>query len=124
MADTQIKRSDNYSVNITNFKKENAYRYMSVTPSHKFHESKMGKLFSETQKLPSKGGVFLSATQRGEPELHMNNLGQPPKYKGNIIEELKDEYNESKLSFNNSEDNQNREIDLDLEALIIVEDKI
>jgi hypothetical protein len=97
---------------------------MSVTPSHKFHESKMGKLFSETQKLPLKGGVFLSATQRGKPELHMNNLGQPPKYKGNIIEELKDEYNESKLSFNNSEENANREIDLDLEALIIVEDKI
>jgi Dullard-like phosphatase family protein len=107
-----------------NLKKDNAHRYMSVTPSHKYNESKMGKLFSETVKAPLKGGVFLSTTHRIKPELSMNNLGQGSKYKGNTIEELKDEYNESKLSINNEEDKPNRELNLDLEALIIVEDKI
>lgn len=124
VADSKQNRPYNNSINMINLKKDNAHRYMSVTPSHKYHESKMGKLFSETSKAPLKGNVFLSTTHRIKPELSMNNLGQGAKFKGNTIEELKDEYNESKLSINNSEDNPNRELDLDLEALIIVEDKI
>jgi hypothetical protein len=93
---------------------------MSVTPSHKYHETKMNKLFTETSK-PSQVQNLMSATQRAKPELAMNNLSQP-KYKNTSIEELKDEYNESKLSFN--EENGKKELEVDIEAMILVEDKI
>ena len=47
---------------------------------------------------------------------------------GNAIEEVKDEYNESKVSFHITEENEQgsgtRFFDIDLEALILVEDKI
>jgi hypothetical protein len=49
-----------------------------------------------------------------------------PIYKSNMaIEEVKDEYNDSKLSFNAEESTiSNRKLDLDIQAMILVEDKI
>lgn len=116
VAESQYKRGFNNSVNITNFNKENAYRYMSVTPSHKHHENKKNKLFSDIASHTTPTKVLNGNLEH--PLGHRTFKNQP-------IEELKDEYNDSKLSFNAKNDSTElREIDVDLEAMILVEDKI
>ena len=122
MADSKYKRGFNNSVNVTHFKKENTYRYMSVTPSHKYHETKKTHDF-RYPKVSQREGNTLSKDPK-KPKLAVNNLTEPPKYKRATIEEVKDEYNDSKLSFNNTDDVKQKELDLDIEAMIIVEDKI
>lgn len=128
VADSQQKRGLNNSLNISNLNKENAYRYMSVTPNHKYHEAKKNKLFTAENSNTMNINLFKTSTQR-----LTNNSSSlaPPKYKNNTpIEELKDEYNDSKLSFNASEESgevrndDNRTLSIDLESIILVEDKI
>lgn len=141
VAESQHKRGFNNSLNLSNLNKENAYRYMSVTPSHKYHETEKNKLFSSDSGHGN--NLLKTSTQRMKPENLLKTQIEPPSYKNSSkinsgstpIEEVKDEYNDSKLSFNATEesgglvqsynDNQaNRELDIDLEQLILVEDKI
>lgn len=138
VADSQVKRNGfNNSVNVTSFNKENAYRYMSVTPSHKYHEAQKNKLFIDTPKSGTHNNFLKTSTHRiGSLSGKKERGNADPFYKSDSpIEELKDEYatkldsNESKLSFNPSEergeaDVPSKELDVDLEAMILVEDKI
>ena len=105
---------------------------MSVTPSHKYHDAKKNKLFSETQNNTMPNTLLKTSTHRGKSDLTANNgFGEVPLYKNNMaIEEVKDEYNDSKLSFKPNDENEEykvctkTELDIDLEAMILVEDKI
>lgn len=132
VADNQNKRGFNNSLNISHLNKENAYRYMSVTPSNKYHETKKNKLFSSDTVGGMHTNLLKTSTQRLKPDSLLSNNQSPPVYKNNTpIEEVKDEYNDSKLSFNITDESgdvrggaSNRVLDLDLEALILVEDKI
>ena len=129
VADTQEKRVFHSSINMTNFNKENAYRYMSVTPSHKYHETKKDKFILDSQ---GSSKAMQVENQKAANNSNMkSNSAEMPEYRINqSIEEVKDEYNESKISFHNTEENEqgsesgSNELDIDLEALILVEDKI
>ena len=130
VADSQQKRVLNNLSNITTLSKENTYRNMSVTPSHKYHETKKDKFLFEPNNQTKTSKVFQTPNHRGINNVILkNNTVEPPKYKNSSrIEEVKDEYNESKVSFNITEENEQgsgtKVFDIDLEALILVEDKI
>ena len=127
VADSQIKRGFNNSVNISSFNHEKAYRYMSVTPSHKHHDMKKGKLFMDIPGSSKHSNMLKTSTHRTQQEKMLKkNKMHAPIYKSNMaIEEVKDEYNDSKLSFNAEESTiSNRKLDLDIQAMILVEDKI
>lgn len=65
----------------------------------------------------------ITTKNKGKPGQVINNLTDPLKYKNTQIQELKDEYNESKLSFNDpKEEFKNKNFELDIEAMI--EDKL
>lgn len=105
---------------------------MSVTPSHKYHDTKKNKLFSETQNHTMPSTLLKTSTHRVKPDMTTNNgFVEAPNYKNNMaIEEVKDEYNDSKLSFKPNDEveeynpTSNANLDIDLEAMILVEDKI
>lgn len=65
VADSQTKRGFSNSMNLAHLDKENVYRYMSVTPSHKYHESKKDKLFaSDTSVINMNSNFLKTSTQR------------------------------------------------------------
>ena len=129
MADSKYKREFNNSITMPNFKKENTYRYMSVTPNNKLHNPKPAHDFRYTKSHLQKDLITTNSINNKndlrKTDLTVNNLTEPPKYKNTTIEEVKDEYNDSKLSFNDlNDDPKHKYLELDIEAMIIVEDKI
>lgn len=102
---------------------------MSVTPSHKYHETKKDKFILDSQ--GSSKAMQVENQKAANNSNLKSNSAEMPEYRINqSIEEVKDEYNESKISFHNTEENEqgsesgSKEFDIDLEALILVEDKI
>jgi len=132
VADSQQKRGFSNSVNIGSNEKENAYRYMSVTPSHKFHETKKNKLLMVESPAGFNANLLKTSPQRIKYDAFVkSSFVESPTYKNNpSIEEVKDEYNDSKLSFNQNEasgdvrPDSKRALDIDIEAMILVEDRI
>lgn len=82
-------------------------------------QSTNNKFFIDSNPIHS--NLLQTSTQRMKQELLANGIKNGVKeYRNNPIEEVKDEWNDSKLSFNTKDET----LDVDIEAVILVEDKI